>query len=60
MFRFLIAPFQKSPQSIATPAGQGDPIRQEFERLFREDLMAHSHSIAQTRGAGRGADPSHA
>lgn len=60
MFRFLIAPFQKSAASDAAPSGHVDPARQELERLFREDLAAHSQSIAQTRGAMRGADPVHA
>lgn len=64
MFRFLIAPFQKSAASDAAPSARADAARQEFERLFREDLAAHSQSIAQTRGpmrgSMRGADPAHA
>jgi hypothetical protein len=60
MFRFLIAPFQKSNAAKAVPPAQGDPARLEFERLFRDELQAHSQSIAQTRGALPGADPVHA
>ena len=60
MFRFLLAPFQKSNAAKAAAPAQGDPARLEFERLFRDELVAHSQSIAQTRDARRGADPVHA
>ena len=60
MFRFLIAPFQKPAASNAAPSAQSDAVRQEFERLFREDLADHSQSIVQARATGRAADPMHA
>ena len=60
MFRFLIAPFQKVTGSAADTPASADAARLEFERLFRDDLVAHSQSIAQTRAAVRGSDPAHA
>lgn len=60
MFRFLIAPFQKASGSAGDRPASADAARQEFERLFRDDLAAHSQSIAQKRAALRGADPAHA
>lgn len=60
MFRFLIAPFQKASGSVSDRPASADAARQEFERLFRDDLAAHSQSIAQTRGVAHAADPIHA
>lgn len=60
MFRFLIAPFQKANGSAADTPASADVARLEFERLFREDLAAHSQSIAQARAALRRPDPMHA
>jgi hypothetical protein len=60
MFRFLIAPFQKASGSAADRPASADAARQEFERVFRDDLAAHNQSIPQTRGAVNEADPIHA
>lgn len=60
MFRFLIAPFQKATGSAADTTASADAARQEFERLFRDDLAAHSQTIAQSRASLRGSDPAHA
>ena len=60
MFRFLIAPFQRSATAATVSLVPVDPARLEFERLFRDDLAAQSLIIAQVRAKSRSADPAHA
>ena len=60
MLRFLIAPFQRTPAAATVQASSNDRARQEFERLFRDDLAALTLTLRHRSPAERRPDPAHA